>query len=271
MPNQYEQRAKIAIEKINEAIDELKGLSESWGREYVADSNMIFSYEKLFRWKERLDKTLAMCVSKRELGRFRIPDKNPYAGHLDYLNFVKTLLESQLTALLEDITKHPVHYFGHEEKILESSKRRIPAPPDFTKISPDGSFAGILLDRWNNVHICMNSGAFVAALVMMGSLLEGVLYSVISTKPKEANKSKSSPKDENRKTKPFHEWSLNNLTNVAIDCEWLQRDIGDFSHSLRNYRNIVHPYHHFKENFSVDRDTCEICWKVVKAAINDVS
>jgi hypothetical protein len=75
---------------------------------------------------------------------------------------------------------------------------------------------------------------------------------------------------EAKKPKLFREWTLSDLINVAHEVGWLRADVKRFSHTLREYRNMVHPYEERSLKDRPDSDTCAICWDVVKAAINDL-
>jgi hypothetical protein len=44
-----------------------------------------------------------------------------------------------------------------------------------------------------------------------------------------------------------------------------------FSHSLREFRNLIHPYQQMIVKTFPDKDTCEISWLVVQAAANDLA
>ena len=44
-----------------------------------------------------------------------------------------------------------------------------------------------------------------------------------------------------------------------------------FSQSLREYRNLVHPWEQRERGTTPDADTCRIGWEVVQAAMNDLA
>lgn len=129
----------------------------------------------------------------------------------------------------------------------------------------------ILLDRYKELLICLKNGAYLSAIIMMGSILEGLLYEIISQNPEEANRSKMAPKDRSGRVKKFKDWKLSDMINVAHDLGWIKAEIKDFSDVLRDYRNMVHPKHQKEKKIKPDLDTCKICWNVVLAAINDLN
>lgn len=142
--------------------------------------------------------------------------------------------------------------------------------PDFDSLINDPSLASILRARWKEVVNCVDGEAYLAAIILMGSILEGVLLAFVQKYPREANQTLSAPKDDGGKVKYFGEWNLGNLINVAHECGWLQLDVKKFSHTLREYRNLVHPWEQRIRKEYPDKDTCRICWEVVRAAINDL-
>ena len=143
--------------------------------------------------------------------------------------------------------------------------------PDFHRLVEDSSLAEILSLRWQEAQKCVNAEAYLAAVVMMGSILEGVLLHKVERDPESGNRSNASPKDpKTGKPKPFHEWGLSTLINVAHEVGWLQGDVQRFSQALRESRNLVHPYMERLETDRPDQDTCSICWQVVRAAVADL-
>lgn len=88
----------------------------------------------------------------------------------------------------------------------------------------------------------------------------------------EFNKCEISPK--NRKTQKvlaFNEWSLANFIDVSYKLGLIGLDVKKYSHSLRDFRNYIHPYQQMASGFNPDIETAKISWQVLKAAITDLS
>lgn len=143
--------------------------------------------------------------------------------------------------------------------------------PNFADLTDDTTLGAILADRWKESQQSVDSQAYVGAIVLMGSLLEGAILSVISSKPREANSAVACPKQDNGKPKEYHDWTLSNMIDVGHECGWLQGDVKRFSHQLRAFRNIIHPWEQRAMGASPDKDTSAICWEVVRAALNDLA
>jgi hypothetical protein len=145
-------------------------------------------------------------------------------------------------------------------------------PPDFLSLHLEPGLGEILADRWDQAQKCLNVGAHLAAIIIMGSMLEGILLATLQKFPQEANTCKAAPHDPRTgKVKYFADWSLSDMINVAHEVGWLDLDVKKFSHALREFRNLIHPYQQMIVKAFPDKDTCEISWLVVQAAANDLA
>lgn len=145
-------------------------------------------------------------------------------------------------------------------------------PPDFLNLKLEPGLAEILADRWEQAQKCLNAGVYLPATIVMGSMLEGMLLAVLQQFPQEANTCKAAPHNQRSgKVKYFADWSLSDMINVAHEAGWLDLDVKKFSHALREFRNLIHPYQQMIVKTFPDKDTCEISWLVVQAAANDLA
>lgn len=150
--------------------------------------------------------------------------------------------------------------------------RQIFKGPDLTKItSIMPNLETIIQDRWLEAQRCQQSGAYLAAVIIMGSILEALLLARCSISPAVAYQAPAAPKDRTTgKTPALHDWSPNSLIDVSVSQTWLKTDRGKFSHALRESRNIVHPYEHARTGANFDEATCKVCWQVLNASVEDL-
>lgn len=153
---------------------------------------------------------------------------------------------------------------------MPRSTLKLEPNPDFAAITKDPALAPFLDNRWEEVSKCTVAEAHLSAIILMGSILEGVLLALVHDNPSDANKAPSAPKDKAGRVKPFSEWTLTHLINVAHDCSWIQLDAKKFSLVLREYRNLVHPWEQRARGETPDEDTVRICWVVTRAVIKDI-
>ncbi|MCL1051563.1 hypothetical protein L2755_18285 [Shewanella abyssi] len=144
--------------------------------------------------------------------------------------------------------------------------------PDFLVLGLEPGIGEILKSRWEEAQRCVDSGAHLAAIIIMGSLLEGLLLGVCQKNPAIANQCPSAPKDnKSGKVKNFSNWKLAEMIDVAHHVGWIGIDVKKFSHALREFRNLIHPYEQMVTRSHPDEDTCNISWLVVQATVNDLA
>ena len=139
------------------------------------------------------------------------------------------------------------------------------------KLQLDANISDIVKYRLCEVEACIKSEAPLAAIFMIGSILEGILLGVATAYPKQFNQAKSAPRDKTSgKVRAFPEWTLNNMIDVATEIGVLKQDIQKFSHVVRDFRNYIHPYQQMATQFLPDKHTAIICFQVLKAAIYQI-
>ena len=160
------------------------------------------------------------------------------------------------------------------EKIEQQEERELKPlqPPDFSSLGLESGIDEILKARWMEAQKCVDAKAFLSAIIIMGSMLEGFFLGMMQCRPKEANQASSAPKDyKSGKIKYFNEWKFSEMIEVAHEVGWIELDVKRFSHALRDFRNLIHPYEQLILKTFPDEDTCNISWLVVQAACNDVA
>lgn len=120
--------------------------------------------------------------------------------------------------------------------------------------------AALLQRRLDEARTCYANGAQVAAIIMLGGLLEGVMLTVIEER--EASLL--------GKKKP-DSIALQALIDISHQAGWIDVDVERFSQALREYRNFVHPRAELREAHTPDRDTLTVSWWVVNSALNDLA
>ena len=139
------------------------------------------------------------------------------------------------------------------------------------KIGLEGMVSEVIEERIKEIERCYSSAAYLSVIIMAGSTLEGILLGLANQYPKYFNTAKSSPKDKSGKVYELSKWSLSSFIDVAYELELVQHDIQRFSHTLRDFRNYIHPYQQMSFGFNPREHTAKICLHVLKAAIQEIS
>lgn len=141
---------------------------------------------------------------------------------------------------------------------------------DTSQLGLDPTITDIISKRLYEAEACVRHDASLSAVIMIGSILEGILLGIASSHPRLFNQAHCAPKDENGNIRKFPDWTLNNLIDAASEIGFLKQDVKKFSHVVRDFRNYIHPYSQMSSGFTPDKQTAMICLQVLKAAINQI-
>ena len=143
--------------------------------------------------------------------------------------------------------------------------------PNVQKLPIEPAIVPIIESRLDEARKALSVSAYLAVVVLCGSVLEAVLLGKAQQAPSLFNASKASPKDDKGKVRRFHEWSLASFIDVATEVGVLKQDVQKFSHGLRDFRNYIHPYQQLASGFTPDEHTAKVCFQVLKAALASVA
>jgi hypothetical protein len=150
---------------------------------------------------------------------------------------------------------------GHRPSLRQVGATATKRPPEVLRVNlgtvvNDKKFGEQLQGRLTEAHSCWESGAHTAAVIMLGSVLEGVLYDVAHTRTAEGK----APTD-----------ALEKLIAHAYAEGWISKDLSQYADILRGQRNLVHPRRQYKDDYTPNDDTTRIAWNVVVATLNQLS
>jgi hypothetical protein len=128
----------------------------------------------------------------------------------------------------------------------------------------------VLEHRVKEIEKCFSASSPLAVILLAGSTLEGILLGLATQYPRQFNTAQASPKDAGGKVKQFQDWSLSNFIDVARELSLIQHDTHKFSHTLRDFRNYIHPFAQMASGSTPRENTAKICLQVLKAAIHDL-
>jgi hypothetical protein len=187
-------------------------------------------------------------------------DKQPTRSRL--MSDLKALKKT-LVSLRSDAVAAPAQ---------EAKKPASARPPDFSALVPNVQMKAILEHRWRETELCMTAGAHLAATVMMGGLLEGLLLARLNRMPdmKPAFTAAAAPRDKAGKTLPLKEWTLRDYIAVAHELGWIRRSAKDVGAVLRDYRNYIHPQKELSHGISIAPEDVEMFWSIFRALTTQI-
>jgi hypothetical protein len=146
------------------------------------------------------------------------------------------------------------------------------AAPDFAPLTDSLEMQKILERRWIECTKCVGAKAHLAAIVMMGGLLEALFVARASQlKDKSALFTSSVPFDpKTGKAVPIQNWMLNTYLQVGHDVKWITRSARDLAVVLGEFRNYVHPEKERRHGVALDEQDSNIIWGVTKSVVGQL-
>jgi len=257
--------------KLVDFFNEL-GFNDSYGQGFP--SRWVFTDERLARLNgtPELDKCIRNVLAPVNfVGNFQKLDDH-IAGFNQYLTFDKwKIVRDQSDIKFQKLNKvvidEPIKGQASEDDFLNREFANV----DLTKLGLEGAVQDVLQHRIKEIEKCFSSKAPLAVILLAGSTLEGIFLGLAISHPRKFNSSNASPKDGSGKVKQFHEWTLSGFIDVAKELGLIQYDTQKCSHSLRDFRNYIHPFEQMSSGFSPREHTAKICLQVLKAAIYEIS
>lgn len=146
--------------------------------------------------------------------------------------------------------------------------RRVFRPDLFDGLPIDDAMRRALVDRMDEAARCIDVNANLAAVILCGSVLEGMCLGFGTRNPERVNRAFVARL--NKPAKQLHEWRLNEWIDVLAYLGDLSPNIEKFGHGLRDFRNYVHPAEQVAHGFLPDSRTARIGFQVVIAAAEDL-
>jgi len=194
---------------------------------------------------------------------------------LEYWHFKNPTPDEQAKALADRCTRTVERLIGHQIDPGRSEREflgRDLKSVSLAAVPIDEPMVNLLEARYAEAERCLQHRAPLATIFMAGSILEGLLLGVACARPQQFNQAPNSPKDSKAgSVKPFQNWRLAELIDVACELKYLHLDVKKFSHALRDFRNYIHPYQQKASGFAPDEHTARICLQVLRAAIASLS
>ena len=145
--------------------------------------------------------------------------------------------------------------------------------PDFAPLVGSADMRAVLAGRWEECRKCVAAEAHLAAIVMMGGLLEALF---VAHANKMANKgplirAAAAPKDKKTgKTLDYQEWMLDSYIKVGHELNWITDSARQVADVLKEFRNYVHPAKELRHGVSLAHNDSSMFWNVTKSLVRQL-
>jgi len=238
--------------------------------EYDGESRRSWTLDQLRR---RRDEPPAI-----ELVLRRLTDRREYPGQPEAAETLRSvlnrILEPELLHIEFDANLRPHVEHGRANNHPPTDPRNQELQYRIEDIVADKRLIPLLDQRVRELHACRSTGSYLGAVILAGSLLEGILFDAAQHRPIPVEIFNEPKAKEARVQKPKspRDWQLHSLAYVARRLEWIDSDVGEVIGALRTFRNIVHPRQQLELIGDVpDEDTLNMYWPIVVSTINDLA
>lgn len=190
---------------------------------------------------------------------------NSTAGHATRQTYLDVLREAKnkLVALRATALVTPsLHQAGADD-----------LAPDFSPLTGNQEMRDILVRRWQECCKCVNANAHLAAIVMMGGLLEALFVARANKMPMKDPllNATSAPKEKTTgKTLNYQEWMLDSYIKVGHELKWITESAKDVADILKEYRNYIHPEKERRHGVALTLNDSTMFWSVTKALVRQL-
>lgn len=151
-----------------------------------------------------------------------------------------------------------------EEDLL----RRVFDPNLFARLPVGAAMTPLLVARMEEARRCIEAQAYLAAVMLCGSVVEGMCLGLGAQHPAIANRGYTT--QYNKPAPRLQDWKLSEWIEVLARLGHLSPNVTKFGHALRGFRNYVHPASQLASRFAPDEHTARISFHVVVAAAEDL-
>ena len=153
----------------------------------------------------------------------------------------------KLRGLIEKVTESPVVSSKNFNFIKNQGLREI-LQRDYIEIQKN-----VISQNWKST------------IILSGGSLEAILLDLLQNNETIAISSDKAPR------KKLNEWDLNDLIEVGVDIEIVDSQIAKLSHSVREYRNLIHPGVEIRKNLRVEEEEGKIAVEILHMLIRNLS
>jgi hypothetical protein len=264
---------KEAVEAIDAAIREVTS-----ARRLVANvkTKQVSGKEALavlkstaYAWFHTHRAKVMACTENHDLSEVSrhyhavLESTDKYAAKTTYLDALKDA-KNALNSLRSAILAAPV---AHAPPVTDD------LAPDFSPLAGNQDMRDVLTRRWHECNKCVKAEAHLAAIVMMGGLLEALFVARANKLPKKDPliNAASAPKDKQTgKTLNYQDWMLDSYIKVGHELGWITDSAKQVADVLKEYRNYIHPAKELRHRVQLARNDSTMFWQVTKALVRQL-
>ena len=147
-------------------------------------------------------------------------------------------------------------------------------PTESTPITQTREFAFVIdtelrkvIERdYREIQTAYVARCWKSVIILSGGVIEALLTDLLIRHSARANAAAKAPKQSD-----ITKWDLADLINVAVELQLVSRGVEKLSHSVRQYRNLVHPGNEVRNKLTFDAEEAKIAIEVLHIVHRDLA
>ncbi|HUB93951.1 MAG TPA: hypothetical protein VMB52_05615 [Verrucomicrobiae bacterium] len=236
---------------IREYYHSLKGIKsvfdEATASSHMADGHLVDEYEKFINDVNREMPNLLTPFNKQEFFSHSNGGRSSYY-HSDGIRVHLARNLGTLKVRADNVSDTPATETKSFDFITNEELRKI-IERDYQEIQ-----RGIISGNWKST------------IILSGGAIETILLDVVQKDSPAALASGKAPSETD-----FNKWDLNDLIEVSLDTKLVTSQVASLSHTVRSYRNLVHPGVELRKGLKIEPEEAKIALQVLNILIRDLS
>ncbi len=130
----------------------------------------------------------------------------------------------------------------------------------------DLELRNIIERDFSEIQRAFISECWKSVIILCGGAIEAILTDLLMANSAQAMASAKAPNQ-----KDITRWSLSDLIEVCVDLKLVTQGVEKLSHSIREYRNLVHPGRELREKLVFNAEEARIALEVLNIVYRDLS
>ncbi len=130
----------------------------------------------------------------------------------------------------------------------------------------NSNLKAIIERDYEEIQRAFISNCWKSVIILCGGSIEAILTDLLLSNKTTAITAKSAPKEND-----ITRWEFSKLIEVAVELKFVSPGIQKLSHSLREYRNLVHPSNEIRKQLSFNTEEAKIAIEVLHILHRDLS
>lgn len=214
---------------------------------HCVEGNLVREYEKFLQQAGKDLPSLLIELNPEEFFMHsNSPGSRTYRSEGMLVNISRNL--SKLKVKIDDSSSTPATINKSFHFISNTDIRKI-VERDYLEIQ-----RSVIASNWKST------------ILLCGGSIEAILLDLLGSKSSEIIESLKAPPESD-----INKWDLNNLIEVAVDRKLVDAGMATLSHSVREYRNLIHPGVEIRKGLKIEPEEAKIALEVLNMLIRELS